>query len=693
VHHQGVSAIETAGGPGGLRAPLVALTGNPNSGKTSLFNHLTGSSQKVANYAGVTVDLREGILRHNGALYRILDLPGLYSLSAVSPDEEIARDLIVHGVGAAGRPDLIVQVLDGGRLERSLLLTMQLIEQELPVVIAFNMFDEVMRRGLLIDLKRLSSRLGIPVAATVGNKGEGIEGLKTAIHASTERALDDIQSACRDEGSPVVRGVAIGLLTQEPSAGRGLPASAVERSKTIARTAKPAIGESWTDAVTHARFAAISELLADSSGVSQSRADSRTARLDYVFIHRFWGIPIFLVILFLLFQATFTLGAYPMEWIDVGVGRLQEVVKNYMFGLAGEVIADGFIAGAGMVLIFLPNILILLMGIHLLEDSGYMARAAFLMDRIMRLMGLHGRAFIPLLMGFGCNVPAMMGSRVLESRRDRILMLLLTPFMSCSARLPVYVMITAAFFPRNAGLVIFSLYLLGALAAVIFGRLFSRTILRGQSSPFMLELPPYRWPTLKTTVNLLRFTSVEFLRRIGGIVAACAVVVWFLTNFPRADAGVSIHSSSLVEDSCSSTQFSLQDEPKTKVYAGGAYIYRIGRFLEPLFKPLGFTLEMDVALVSGFVAKEAVAATMGVLYAGDPEAGKETLVEQLRRQIPGTASAMAFLVFVLLYTPCLATVVTLLRESRRWYWMAFSIAYQTSFAWLMALLAFRLMGG
>lgn len=665
----------------GTKPPLIALTGNPNSGKTTLFNQITGSHQKVANYAGVTVELREGDIRLGGRKATLIDLPGLYSLSAVSPDEEIARDLIVHGIGSAGRPDVIVQVIDGGRLERSLLLTMQLFEQGLPVVIALNMFDEMQRRGILIDPKRLAERLGTPVVPTVGSKGEGVrELLKATEHARskpgrehyhvpferrTEEALQRIESLCAESGTPVNRGVAIGILTKEPSAILSLPEPTVARlnSETF-----PAPGEgTWTDSITSARYRAISALLTEASGPAARLSDEMTGKLDRVFIHRWLGIPIFLLILLLLFETTFTLGAYPMDWIDLGISWLGEAVKSYIPGFVGKALGDGVIAGIGMILVFLPNILILLMGIHLLEDSGYMARAAFLMDRVMRSMGLHGRAFIPLLMGFGCNVPAMLGARVLESRRDRLLTMLLTPFMSCSARLPVYVMVTAAFFPENGGLVIFGLYLLGSAAAVGFGKLFSRTLLRGKTAPFMLELPPYRWPTSKTTLMLLKFTSLTFLRRIGGATAIFAIAIWALSSFPHK----------------TNSETGRQDIEAT-------YLYQAGDVTESIFEPLGFNLPMNVALVSGFVAKEVVVATMGILFAGDPEVASETLVEQLRRSIPSTAAALSFLVFVLLYTPCLTTIVTLHKESRDWRWTAFSIGYQTAFAWLAAWGTYRL---
>lgn len=663
--------------------PIVALCGNPNSGKTSLFNHLTGSHQHVANYAGVTVDLHEGTLRRNGSSFKVVDIPGLYSLSAASPDEEIARDLIVHGVGAAGRPDLVVQVVDGGRLERSLLLTLQLIDQGIPLVIALNMYDEIRKRGLMISPDKLGRALGVKVIPTVGNRGEGIAELTEAIitgfdggsatplkvhfDQDTESALQKIETICADNGKEISRGVAIGILTREPSATKELSAPVDAAVSHELGSLTPSVGGSWTDAVTHARYAAISKLLAGTAAPNGASEDRMTSRIDAALIHPIWGVPLFLMLLYGLFQLTFSLGAYPMDWINAGVTWLAASVKTVLPGLPGEVLGDGFISGAGMVLVFLPNILILLMGIHLLEDSGYMARAAFLMDRVMRLMGLHGKSFIPLLMGFGCNVPAMMASRTLESRRDRLLTMLLTPFMSCSARLPVYVMVTAALFPKHGGLVIFCLYVGGSIVAVALGRIFSKTLLRGKSAPFVMELPPYRWPTGKTTWTIFRFTTKIFLKRIGGAVALFATLIWFLANFPRPESGAA-----------------------ETAYNHESYIYQIGAVLDPMMKPLGFNVQMDVALVSGFIAKEVVVATMGVLFTGSSGTEKSTLVEELRRQIPGPEAGLAFLVFVLLYTPCLTTIVTLQREGKRWGWTLFSIIYQTGFAWGAAWVTYQI---
>ncbi|MFN3822122.1 MAG: ferrous iron transport protein B, partial [bacterium] len=467
--------------------------------------------------------------------------------------------------------------------ERNLLLTLQLCDQELPLVVLLHMFDEVRRRNIVIDPRKLSHYLGVPVVPTVGTKGEGIAQLieilealasketlpispfKVEFDPSVEEALENIQQLCLEEGYAISRGYAIGLLTGEPSAGRHFPPSLLSAIRELVHRKKPHLGNSWADEITHYRYSAISRLMGLVASPYPNDEDTFTHRLDSVFIHPYWGIPIFLVVLFILFQLTFSLGAIPMGWIDQGMSQLSRWVVRLVPGIWGQIIGEGVIGGAGMILVFLPNIIILMMGIHLLEDSGYMARAAFLMDRMMRLMRLHGKAFIPLLMGFGCNVPALLATRTLESHRDRLLTMLITPFMSCSARLPVYVMITAALFPRSGGLIIFGLYLLGIVVAIIMGRLLSRTLLKGQSVPFVLELPPYRWPTLKTTYRLLKFSTWLFIKRIGTLVACSAVFIWFLTYFPP-----------------SSSPFGKTEAPLVG-YRENSYIYYLGRAIEPIF--------------------------------------------------------------------------------------------------------------
>ncbi|MFH0765520.1 MAG: ferrous iron transport protein B, partial [Calditrichota bacterium] len=658
---------------------------------------------------------RDGWFRRNGRLFQITDLPGMYSLSAESPDEEVARDFILRGGAEKRRPDLIIQVIDGGRLERSLLLTNQLIEQDIPLIIALNMYDEVQRRGVLIDPRRLSEKLGVPVIPTVGNRSIGMTELQETIELlldhpadykpqhvtfdpQTERLKANILQACSESGEPINSGMALGLMMEDASAAEGLSAPTLEKIKSLIRQTEPPLGSSWTDAVTHARYAAISKLLTEVVGpVKHDQRSDLTFRLDSILLHRVWGLPLFLLLMLILFELTFTLGAIPAGLIDAGVTGLREAVSETLpAGFIRGLLADGIIAGGGMVLVFLPNIIILLMGIHLLEDSGYMARSAFLMDRIMRLMGLHGKAFIPLIMGFGCSVPALLASRTLESRRDRLLTMLLTPLMSCSARLPVYVMVSAAFFPRHGGLVIFGLYALGSVVAIGLGRLFGKTVLKGQTVPFIMELPTYRWPTLKTTYTLFKWTIILYLKRIGRVVLVFAVGIWFLSNYPRTDSGNSTErfgqtSRLTAAEEASNGTFDatlkpLNPEGDAQPSTQRTYIHQVGRFIKPALDPLDFTIEMDIALVSGFVAKEVVAATMGVLMAEHKETGEETLIEHLRRNIPSAASALAFLVFVLLYSPCLTTIVTLQREARHWYWTAFSIAYQTLAAWIGAFL-------
>ncbi|NQT35489.1 ferrous iron transport protein B [bacterium] len=677
------------------REIVIALTGNPNSGKTSVFNHLTGSNQHVGNWSGVTVERLDGWLHYGKHKMRITDLPGMYSLSAGSPDEVITRDFIVHGVGSEGRPDVVVQVIDGGSLERSLLLTMQLIEQEIPMVIALNMWDEVQSRGLLIDPDKLSEKLGIRVIPTVGNRGEGIDELIEAIltvseekepsetmhirfDQATEHVVEEIISACKKVAKPISRGFALGILTSEEDALDTLNPELRMEVTEIIHLHKPQHGASWSEAVTHARYSAISKLLTKVIGSSVGYlGDTLTSRIDRVLINRFWGLPIFILLLLMLFEVTFTVGVYPMEWIDAVISWLADLAKNNLpAGFINGFVADGIISGAGFILVFLPNIVILLMGIHLLEDSGYMARAAFIMDRVMRLMGLHGRAFIPLLMGFGCSVPAIMASRTLENRRDRILTILVTPLMSCSARLPIYVMVAAAFFPRHGGFLIFSLYFLGSLTAILVGQLFGKTVLRGQTTPFVMELPPYRWPTGKTSWFIFKRIIKLYLRRIGVVVLPFTIVIWFISNYPQTEM-----SSNIPSVETQSVEYSRQRE---------TYLTMAGKYIEPVMRPLGFTVPMDVALISGLVAKEVVVATLGVSLTGEESPGEETLVRKLQNHIPSRAVALAFLVFVLLYTPCLMTIITIHRETKGWFWVTFSLLYQTALAYLGAFLTLHI---
>lgn len=678
---------------------VVALVGNPNSGKTTIFNNLTGQNQKVANWSGVTVERKDGYLQRNGKSFRITDLPGLYSLQPSSPDEEIASRFIKGKLDSNDTPNVIVQIIDGGSLQRSFLLTMQLLELEIPLVLVINMWDEVKRRGIKINPSRLSRLLGIPVITSIGNKGVGLGDLIDALEETSksehviprnvryddtfEKTIADVKSILNETGNSVSKSDVIDILIDSDN-NLKIPEHLFDRISELKNSHIPIKGRDWKESITHLRYATISRVLAGIAEVSTADAtDSLTDRIDRILLHRYLGIPLFILIMAVLFHITFVIGAIPMEWIEDGVAILAQTVRGLMPAMfITSLLVDGIITGAGTVLVFLPNIILLLMGIYLLEASGYMARVAFLMDRVMRLMGLHGRSFIPMLMGFGCNVPAIMASRTLDNRRDRILTMLLVPLMSCSARLPVYVMVAAAFFSQWGGLVIFSLYMLGTLTALFVGRLFGRTILKGGTAPFIMELPPYRFPTLKTTYLLLRYTIIIYIKRIATVVLVFAIFIWFLSTYPQpSSTPVPVNASA---DHMNQNTGEVKQTSTVKPFGESTALYKIGKAIDPIFRPLDFSLEMNIALISGFVAKEVVVATFGILLVGDEDADDLSITEQLRENIPSNASALAFLVFVLLYTPCLTAIVTLHKESRSKYWTMVSVVYQTTVAYIGA---------
>ncbi len=676
----------------------VALIGNPNSGKSCIFNYLTKSQERVGNWGGVTVQKKSALLKIDEYEFEIIDLPGLYSLSTVSPDEELTRDLVIYGDENNRRPDIIIQVIDGCQLERSLYLTLQLIDQDIPLIIALNMFDEVRKCRINIDVKALSDRLGIPIVPTIGNRGEGVQELitqlkKTASYENskplsykfdkaTEKVINSIQEIWVNAGITLTRGRIIGLLTNAPASEKGLPSDLITLSHKIAEINKPSIGENWIDAITHTRYKTISNILAQCVQPSISRNDRFTSKVDSVLLHRIWGIPFFLLLMFILFQLTFTLGVIPVRWFDMGVSFLANLLRENIPGFIGRLIGDGIVGGVGMMLTFVPTILILLLGIYFIEDTGYMARAAFLMDRLMRLIGLHGKAFIPLIIGFGCNVPALLACRTIGNPKDRLLTMLLIPFMSCSARLPIYVMITAAFFPKFGGFIIIGLYLLGILIAFILGKTLKQTVLKGPSAPFVLELPVYRFPSVSNVLRQIGLIAAIFVKRIATFVVLFALFIWFLSNFPNSNTS---------QGSIDTPEVSPPSQiMKSQIQHRETYIYYLGNVIEPIMRPLGFTLEMDISLLSGFIAKEAVVVTLGVLLTGSTDTDRSSLIEQIRKNIPSPAVALAFLVFVLLYIPCLTTTVTLQYESRKWQWVLFSVGYQMLIEYILAFFTYRL---
>ncbi len=715
-----------------MKELTIALAGNPNSGKTTLFNNLTGARQKVGNWPGVTVEKKEGRLVRDGYNLKIVDLPGTYSLTPFSMEEIAARDFILDE-----KPDVVVNIIDAANLERSLYLAMQIMELDRPVVFVLNMADIARSKGIKIDGEKLSSLLALPVIFTIGNKGQGTDllvdtaikealahpggkiGRKVKYNMEIESLLHELVQGIEKSGLDLddypVRWTAIKLLENDEVVKQSLnkqfegdEAAVLQLARTFRNRVEDLFQDDPEIILTDCRHGFIAGVVKEAVVLSaRKRADiSRT--IDLVLTNRFLGFPIFIFFIWAMFQLTFSLGAYPMEWIDSGVLLLSCFVDGlFPASLFKDLLLDGVIAGIGSVIIFLPNILILFFCIALFEDTGYMARTAFLMDRIMHTVGLHGKSFIPMLMGFGCSVPAIMATRALENRKDRILTILITPFMSCSARLPVYIVLAGTFFKQSAGTVIFSLYFIGIVVAVASGRLFRSTLLKGEDAPFVMELPPYRLPMLKSLLIHMWDRSKQFLKKMGKVILLGSIIIWTLSTFPRdvnysqdyakeikrvekvydlkiSEAGPEVRNS-LVHESrmkVKSLEKSRQQEAVSHSYIG-----RLGRGLESLFKPLGIDWRSGVALVTGFVAKEVVVSTMGVLYGVGDESG-EALSYALHNSGMTPLSALSMMVFVLLYVPCLATMITIWREtSNRWAW--FNLFYTTSVAWISSFLVYQ----
>jgi len=713
----------------------IALAGNPNSGKTTIFNSLTGTRQKVGNWPGVTVEKKEGEIRRNGYDIKITDLPGTYSLTPFSIEEIVARDFILEE-----RPDVVIDIIDASNLERSLYLANQMRELDCKVIFALNMADLAKSRGMHIDAGIMSELLGVPVVFTVGNKGEGIDALiqsaidlaesdqgipderKVRYSHDIEAAIAELKEAIEaraDESFPYnPRWVAVKLLEDDQivkerieqvlgeAAGPLLDAARRLRGQLMSR-----FDEDPEIIMTDERYGFIAGIMREAVTTSVRRRVDISHNIDLVLTNRFLGFPIFIFFIWAMFQVTFTLGAYPMEWIDAGVGLFSGFVGGLLpAGMVKDLIVNGIIAGVGSIIIFLPNILLLFFCIALFEDTGYMSRAAFLMDKIMHLIGLHGKSFIPMLMGFGCNVPAIMATRTLESRKDRILTIMITPFMSCSARLPVYVVLAGTFFAASAGTVIFVLYLLGIGVAILTGRLLRSVLLRGDEAPFVMELPPYRVPMLKSLLIHMWDRSKLFLKKMGGIILVGSIVVWGLSAFPakvdysrdyqkEIDRMQSVYAEKLAgappleaEALKSQRAETIRDlkNAREAEKARKSYIGRIGRLIEPVFDPLGIDWRGSVSLLTGFVAKEIVVSTMGVLYAVDAEdAESEVLRSALQNSGMTALSALSMMIFVLLYVPCLATVAAIARETHSIRWALFNVAYTTVVAWLAAFLVYQ----
>jgi len=701
------------------REILVALAGNPNSGKTSIFNALTGARQKVGNFPGVTVEKRTGHVYSEPYTIIVVDLPGTYSLTAQSLDEKVARDFLLKE-----SPDLVINVIDGGCLERSLYLTTQLIAMGLDVVIDINMWDELVKSGQSMDINKLSVLLGAPVVTTVASKGEGVQKLlqavidlyenKHTVHhhppVSYGSQLDDliveVAAEIEKSGLPLAnsnsRWIAVKLLEDDVEIkahyGADIEKRQHLRDKIVhaQKHIKATISLDPYLAFEEGRLGFVAGIVRE---VVKKRSVNRmqlSTQIDNFFTHPFLGYPLFLLIMWFIFYITFAVGQAPMTAIETAVDWLQTILDGALPpGPWRDLIVHGIVGGVGAVIVFLPNIVILFFGISLLEDSGYMARAAFITDRPMHFLGLHGKSFIPMLMGFGCTVPAIMATRTLESHRDRVVTTLLLPMVSCSAKLPVYILVAGAFFGAYAGHVVFSIYIMGIVMAIIIARIYRRTLFKKESLPFVMELPPYRWPTGKSLVIHIWERTKIYLQKMGGVILIASVILWALGYFPRNThytRNYEIEIQLWQNSSDPQAPEHIKTLQRQMVYEDleHSYIGRIGKFLEPVFKPLGFNWQMSVSLLTGFAAKEVVVSTLGVLYQMGDDAEDETvsLAAKLRADGITGLSAYTFLVFILLYTACVATVLAMKREIGV-RWMLFSIVFQTALAWLVSFVVYQ----
>lgn len=711
---------------GKRRTINVALVGNPNCGKTSLFNVASGSHEHVGNYSGVTVDAKEGHFDFQGYHFRLVDLPGTYSLSAYSPEELYVRKHIIDET-----PDVIINVVDAGNLERNLYLTAQLIDMNVRMVIALNMFDALQHSGNTLDYKKLGQLFGVPIVPTISRTGKGIDNLfhviiglyegadfmgqkeeiqdeamreyrewhdkyvpdrKYGSHEEEthefdgksyirhihinhgpelERSIDAVkEEICENENIRYkysTRFLAIKLLENDKDIEQRVIATLPNGKEVMkirdreAERIRLSMNEDSEQAIADAKYGFITGALKETFTEKNQNTEMFTRIVDSIVTHKIWGFPIFFVFLYLMFECTFVFGEYPKGWIEWIVKQIAVLAETFIpAGPVKDLIVDGIIGGVGGVIVFLPNILLLYVFISFMEDSGYMARAAFIMDKIMHKMGLHGKSFIPLIMGFGCNVPAIMASRIIESRKSHLVTILINPLISCSARLPIYLVMIGAFFPSKASLVLLSIYVIGILLAVLMARIFSRFIVKGDDAPFVMELPPYRMPTLKSVLRHTWEKGAQYLKKMGGIIMVASIIIWFLGYYPNHNAY---------------TTTAEQQE--------NSYIGQIGKAIEPVIEPLGFDWKMGIGLLSGIGAKELVVSSLGVLYTNNDDINSVDLSER----IPITPLvAYGYMLFILIYFPCVATVAAIKNESGSWKWAAFTICYTTLLAWVVAFL-------
>lgn len=722
--------LKTTAGEKGRKINVV-LVGNPNSGKTTLYNFASGSHERVGNYGGVTVDAREATFRKSDYTFKVVDLPGTYSITEYTPEELFVRTYI-----SEKNPDIVINVIDASNLERNLYLTTQLIDMNIKVVIALNMSDELEKKGDILDYVALGKMIGIPIIPTIASKGKGINDLFDKIievyedkdsivrhihinYGNTiENAIAKIQPLIKQNKDIAdkfsSRYISIKLLESDKTTLNQLSnCSNIEKIKTQLeseiRKLEKEYQEKSSTVITDAKYGFIAGALKETLKLNTEQKKEKKRNIDDILTNRYLGFPVFIFFMWLMFQTTFTVGSYPMVLIDSGVSWLGELIKNSMDnGPLRDLLVDGIIGGVGGVIIFLPNILILFFFISFMEDSGYMARASFIMDRLMHKIGLHGKSFIPLLMGFGCNVPAVMATRTLENKKDRLLTMMIIPFMSCSARLPVYVLLISAFFPHNQGLVLVAIYLIGVVIAVLVALAMKKLLFAKQDVPFVMELPPYRIPTLKNTSIHMWHKGVQYLKKMGTVILFASIFIWALGYFPQnveysTDYDQQIERLTSTNDlpvHLKTKQIEQLELAKESEHQEKSYIGMVGHFIEPVIRPLGFDWKIGVSIVTGLAAKEIVVSTMGVLYQANTDDASNSLQSKLQEQTHQKGElkgkkvftplvAFGFMLFVLIYFPCVAVIAAIKKESDI-KWAAFTMFYTTAIAWIVTFIVYQI---
>ena len=697
----------------------VALAGNPNCGKTSLFNAITGAHQHVGNWGGVTVEMKEGSVTCNKDEIRVVDLPGTYSLTAFSLEESVARDFIIHE-----KPDVVVNVIDATNLERNLYLTVQLLELGVRPLLAFNMWDEVRNKQIEINIKLLSELLDLPIVTTIGKNCTNIKNLlDTAVLMAKEGRCEykrQISEFPAEVAQVIEKLISVPVMNSFGVPAQWLAIKLLENDSEVRSAVKEAeggaevlkiadsgrskieliLGEDAQSIIAEARYGFIAGALRETVRKPVRNRVEISDQIDSIITHPVWAFPVFFLFMWLLFQATFVIGAYPQGLLESGVEFLRESALQLMPDtVLRSLIIDGIIGGVGGIIVFLPNILILFFGIAIMEDSGYMARAAFITDKVMHKVGLHGKSFIPMLMGMGCNIPAIMAARTLESETDRRKTILLAPLISCSARLPVYVLFAGALFPKHAGNIVFLFqFVFGTLSFFIMAYIFKKTLFKGDEQPFVMELPPYRLPTFRSVLIHMWQRAEHFLKKMGGVVLVFSIILWVLSNYPVNSEIEESYNVKIDSVKISTELSSEQKESKIGVlesemrleqlkYTG---IGRIVMTLEPFFRPLGFKWRESVSLLTGFVAKEVIVSSMGVLYLADnSELDRDQRLKTAITDHFTPLKGFAFMLFVLLYTPCVVALITVIRELKSVKWSIFSVVYQIALAWIVTFAVYQ----